>query len=633
MKYDLLFKHLLNNKSPINLIFGDDSEEDTKPDESKKKYDLVFSKPLNNKNPINLVFGGDDDSIDPEPRTHIVSAAVDLYEFSLLNKVSVDYGIDYNLMGINSSVIVIDAETSRNEYSLILHESFKLYNEFFDNFSDSILMKYQYSIAWGPTDKLKSNAINRWGHANLINAIDVNVGIKNSYLKASNSQSKWGSAGYIFYNRDPFFWYAVSSREDRSINFSSAEHSGRDYDVLWNIADAFTNKRNIIWNVAGLPSGCGPSIRPPVTPIPPPDVGPIVIVRDLVFCKKTNNKNPIDLIFGDTCHEPDDDYSISDEDVYIVQNNVEIFRVDDGRIIKAFNVEIGANRKDYLWSGSLSLPFSELEKIVDTPEIEVNINQYKFVVDIDDIKVQQEFNRKSIEISVSSTASRLKTIKAHNIDNDLSSIAIMSAQLIRDDLETGFKFVSKNSVDWIIPSGIIEYDDAFALDIINSIALSVGDTVISHAYKKEIIVKEKYSSDQPIYKLPIGKLFDYSTNEENSTEYNAIVVTGENKGITAVVKKEGTAGEKIAPMIVNRLITDQSAARRAAINSIFNSNDRSITIDVESILFKESPMIYPSDVVQIGNDFGWVDDVKIRCEMADKALIVRHSMSIEKKAA
>jgi len=597
----------------------------------KNQYDLIFSKPLNNKNPINLVFG--DDTVEPEAQENIASAIVDLYEFSLLSKASVDYGIDENLIGINSSIVVIDTGISRNEYGLILHESFKLYNYFIDNFSDSTIIKYLYSIAWGSTDKLKSNAINQWKSADLINAIDVGIGIKNSYLQASSSQSKWESADYIFYNRDPFFLYAINSRKDRSIKFSNTENSGHNYDALWNIADAFTNNKKIIWDITGLSNDCGPSIRPPIPPITPPDGGSITIVRDLVFCKKPNNKNPIDLIFGDTCGWVDDDYSIPDEDVYIVQNNVEICRTDDRRIIKAFNVEIGANRKDYLWSGSLSLPFSELEKIVDVPEIEININQYKFVVDVDDIKVQQEFNRKSIEISVSSTTNRLKTIKAHNVDNDLSSIAIMSAQLSRDDLETGFKFVSQNSVDWIIPSGIIEYDDAFALDIINSIALSVGDTVISHAYKKEIIVKEKYSSGQPIYKLPIGKLFDYSTNEESGTEYNAVVVTGENKGITAIVRKEGTAGEKIAPMIVNKLITDQSAARRAAINSIFNSKDRSITIDTESVLFKETPMIYPSDVVQVGNDFGWADNVNIRCEMAGKTLVVRHSMSIEKKVA
>lgn len=597
---------------------------------NKKSYDLIFSKPLNNKNPINLIFG-DDDSTTPIDREHIASATVDLYEFSLFDNVYVDYGIDYNRVSSNKQIHINKASQSNSDYNLLLNDSFKLDHWFFYSFANAQIINYLYFVTWGETNKLKSYFINDWHIARLVQSNDINFGIYNSYLSAADSENQWGSADNVFYNRNPFFWYALKDIANRDVKFLSAINAGRKYETVWNVSDVFTNKKNIIWNIAGLPSGCGPSIRPPVIPPKPPKPDVITIKRDLIFCKKPNNKNPIDLVFGDECEWIDNGYSIPEKDVYIVQNNVEIFRTDDNKIIKAFTVDIGASRQDYLWSGSLSLPFSELEKIVDTPEIEININQYKFIVDVNDISIKQEFNSKLIEISVSSTTNRLKTIKAHNLMRDASSIAIMSAQLSRDDLETGFKFVSQNSVDWVIPNGIIEYDDAFALDIINSIALAVGDTVISHAHNKEIIVKEKYSSEDTVYSLPIGKLFDYGTDEIESEEYNAVVVTGENKGVTAVVRKDGTAGEKIASMIVNKLITGQEAARRAAINAIFNTSDRSVMIDAESVLFKEAPMIYPSDAVKIGNDVGWVDDVNIRCEMSNKTLIVRHSISIEKK--
>ena len=145
------------------------------------------------------------------------------------------------------------------------------------------------------------------------------------------------------------------------------------------------------------------------------------------------------------------------------------------------------------------------------------------------------------------------------------------------------------------------------------------------------MMKAKYPAEQPVYSVPVGKLFDWSANEAESIKYNAVVATGENAGITAVVRKEGTAGEKIAPMIVNKLITAESAARRAAINAIYNTDDYSVNIETESVLFKEVPMIYPRDIVKVGSDIGWVDDIRISVALEDNALIVRHTMSIEKK--
>lgn len=288
-----------------------------------------------------------------------------------------------------------------------------------------------------------------------------------------------------------------------------------------------------------------------------------------------------------------------------MQNNVEIFRTDDNRMIKAFSVDIGANRQGYLWHGNLSLPFSEFEKVMDTPEIEININQYKFVVDINNLSIHNQL----INISVSSTTNRLKMIKAYKVDYEASSIAIMSSQLSRVDLETGFKFSGKNSVDWMIPNNVIEYDEAFVLDIINIIALAVGSVVISHAHNKEIIVKDKYTSSQPIYCFPLDKQLS--------------------SGI--VCKKDNTIRKKIMRIITDKLMAVKGVAHKALNDASFHITNQSMTIDVESILFQQAPMIYPSDVIQIGSDIGWVDDVSIKCQVSHAGLIIRHTMSIEKR--
>lgn len=642
---NLVFCKPLNNKNPINLVFGQgcDDEEGAKTHEIRADIglyqfvldaEIVVSQASDYQHSvyasIDLHQFSLDSSFVVEQPKHAVYADIDLYGFAVNADIKVDYGINDNLVSSKHAIAINASMLAKNTYNILLNASLKLKGDFFDRFKNTLQIKYRYELRWSGLDKLISVFSGDWFIAEKLSSIDVVLSIQGTYKQASRARAYWQLADKSFISSRVNYGDAVKITEDRSFIFSEAVGTGYNYNAAWNIADTFTNKKNIVLDIAGLPSSCGPSIRPPVVPPTLPDDEPKVITKNLVFCKKPNNQNPINLIFGDEC-QVNNDYSIPEKGVYIVQNNLEIFRADDNRIIKAFAVEIGANRSDYLWNGSLSLPFSELEKIADTPEIEININQYKFVVDVNDITVKQAFNSKLIEVSVSSTTHRLKTIKAHNLERDASSIAIMSAQLSRDDLETGFKFVSDNGADWVIPDSTIEYDSASALDIINSIALAVGDTVISHAHNKQIIVKERHSTDKPIYSLPVGKLFEYGIDEEESEDYNAIVVTGENNGISAIVRKDGTAGNKIAPMIVNKLITGQDAARRSAINAIFNTSDRSVKIDIESMLFKEAPIIYPSDVVQVGSDVGWVDDVKIRCELANKALIVRHTMSIEKK--
>lgn len=596
----------------------------------KKRYDLVFFKPINNKNPINLVFG-DDDSEEPIAHENTASAVINLYEFSLLSDVVIDYGIDQNLVGSGRNVTILKASIAKNTYSLLLNESLRLDHVFLSSFKDAMFMKWQYCVAWNGSDKLKDSFVAHWQESSYVYSANFKPLFFNSDKNSSSNKTNWGVAVCVLFDRYPFFYYADNICRDDRVKFVEADGVRIDFNAPWNIADTFINKKNIVWGFAELPDGCGPSIRPPIAPPNPPKPDVITIKKDLIFCKKPNNKTPIDLVFGDVCSVIDNNYSIPEKGVYIVKNEVEIFRTDDGRIIKAFSVEISSNSKEYLWSGSLSLPISELEKVNDKPEIEININQLKFIVDVNDVDTKKSFNNGIVDITVSSTTNKLKTIKSHDISRDASSIAIMSAQLSRDDLETGFTFLNKDGEDWVIPSGLIDYSDTAALDVISSIALSVGDVVISHASQKEIMMKAKYPIGQPVYSVPVGKLFDWGANEAESVKYNAIVVTGENAGITAVAQKEGTAGEKIAPMIVNKLITAENAARRAAVNAIYNTGDYSVSIETESVLFKEVPMIYPRDIVQVGNDIGWVEDIQISVTLDDKALVVRHAMSIEKK--
>lgn len=595
------------------------------------KYDLLFKDPLNNKSPINLVFGGGSDEPEPPQQVNKIRGIIPLYNFSLFGGLSVDYGINPNLVYQQHQGRYKEATRLYGSYLLSFNESAKIIKYSSLMYKEAHKVLWAFSTFWGSYSKQANTAQAFWKTAVKVNGLLSENYWLNSDKYSGQSSNFWSEAVVVYQNsRGDWGNGTALDYHGRALFEEAKQLTSFKFIVNWGKGLSQNNYGNVVWGFAELPGGCGSSVRPPYRPPYIPDDGSKTVTIDLVFCKAPNNKNPIDLIFGDECGKEENQHTIDDKKVYIVKNDIKIFRTDSGNFIQAFSVEISANRQDYLWSGTLSLPYSELEKIADKPEIEININQYKFIVDVNEINIKKAFNSKVIELSVFSTTQRLNTIKAHKIGIDMSSNAIMSAQLHRDDLVTGFEFVNSD-VDWIVPANLIEYDEANALDIISQFGVATNDTVVSHAYEKKMLMKPKYPMGEPIYSLPSAKLFECSEAEVKGNTFNAIVVSGENVGITAVIRKDGSAGEKIAPMIINRLITAEEAARRTGFNNIYNTADIASTIDVVAPLYPEAPQLYPSDMVRIDNDIGWIDSVSINGSNEGGAITVRHSFKIEKK--
>lgn len=612
---NLVFRDKPNNKQPINLVFGATGDTEEIPNREINAvisfYEFELFGKIDVLNPISL------------------NATIPLYNFSVFGGLSIDYGINENLVynAFNSKYNAADAIF--RAYVLSFNSSSILEKVSRPKFGSASIVKWLYSIKWGGYSKLAKNTHNNWGMATQFTSPIYLVKWGKTIGESLKSTANWSNAEFRYNNYSNLWGLSGHVEKISQTSFKTADNfTSKNYLINWGLGSSFDLAKRIVWNIAMMPGGCGTSIRPPYKPpiVPPNDN--ITIVKNLIFCHKPNNKNPINLIFGDDCKR--DDHSIEDKNTYTMKNTIKIFRTDNDHLIQALSVDIGANRQDYLWSGNLSLPYSELESISDKPEIEININQYKFVVDINEINIKKAFNYKMIELSVFSTTQRLNTIKAHKIDIDMSSNAIMAAQLHRDDLVTGFEFINSD-VDWIIPANLIEYDDANALDIISQFGVATEDIVVSHAYEKEIMIKPKYPTGDPVYSLPSDKLFDYSEATSKGNIYNAIVVSGENVGVTAVIRKEGTAGEKIAPMVINKLITEEQAARRVGLNKIYNTSDIAANIDVVSPLYPEAPLLYPSDLVRIDDQLGWIDTVGISASNDCGAITIKHSFSLEKK--
>lgn len=79
--------------------------------------------------------------------------------------------------------------------------------------------------------------------------------------------------------------------------------------------------------------------------------------------------------------------------------------------------------------------------------------------------------------------------------------------------------------------------------------------------------------------------------------YNRVFVRGANQGVLAQVTRAGSAGDVLAPMVTDALITDIAAARQRAI-SIFGATGRSLDVSLSLPVLPATGVIQPGTCVQ-----------------------------------
>jgi len=95
----------------------------------------------------------------------------------------------------------------------------------------------------------------------------------------------------------------------------------------------------------------------------------------------------------------------------------------------------------------------------------------------------------------------------------------------------------------------------------------------------------------PAFSLPSSATTRESIAWLEKPAYNAVYVTGEGAGVLARIKRAGTAGDRVAPMITDPLITHVDAARQRGL-SILADVGQQQTLALDTPLFS-GVGIYP----------------------------------------
>ncbi|WP_353627595.1 hypothetical protein ABNQ24_12620 [Ralstonia pseudosolanacearum] len=334
--------------------------------------------------------------------------------------------------------------------------------------------------------------------------------------------------------------------------------------------------------------------------------------------------------------------------VYIVTNELDFVRLPGREQLHPLSVNVALDYKSWAWKVSATLPYAMLP-LVDTAQLgpveaELTINGVKWAVLLKNYSERRAFGGSTLQVEGISRATYLAAPYARTrslaIEAPATAQQIARAELQRVDLDTGYDLDWKLA-DWLVPANSWSYQDLAPIGVISRIAEAAGGYVNAHPYENRLIVQPEYPEPpwnwgalQLDADLPVDLVKVIDHRFEETPAFNGVYVQGDRNGILARVFRSGTAGDQLAPTVVDELITHVDAARSRG-TAILGNTGKHSRITLEMPMLPEVGLLAPGAVVQLRDTAYWrgivrATDVSARWGR-DHALTVAQTVEIERR--
>lgn len=372
----------------------------------------------------------------------------------------------------------------------------------------------------------------------------------------------------------------------------------------------------VVGQVPHWQKGMRPPVGTSVTVVVPPAFDPCYLPDpNLVFSELFSNgtgllfyceRRPVVVppISGDTVVVPI-------RKVYVVLNTASLRRVDGNLQIGTFGMSLSLDVDSWTWQFSASMPAQMLSLLEpsalgDPVEVEAMINGSPYRMLVESISRERVFGQSSIRVSGRGIAATLDAPYAPV--QTFGNSGARTAQQLMDDVLTinGVSLgwtVNWGLTDWLVPAGVFNHNGSY-ISAINSIAAAAGGYVQPSGIGKVLNVLPRYKAAPwdwataitPDYQLPGDVMTRESIEWVERARYNRVFVSGQGQGVLGQVTRAGTAGDQVAPMIVDALITHADAARQRG-QSVLANTGRIANIGLKLPVLAETNIITPGKYV------------------------------------
>lgn len=297
--------------------------------------------------------------------------------------------------------------------------------------------------------------------------------------------------------------------------------------------------------------------------------------------------------------------------VYFVINNVTLHRLPDGLPVPVFNLSLSLDAASWTWGFEALLPAAAESRVAPGSnggpvELVASVNGTAFHVLAESISRERVFGDASIRISGRGRNAVLAAPYAPvmNFQQPQARTArqLMDDVLTLNGIPLGWN-IDWGLTDWNVPAGVFTQQGTW-MEALVAIASAGGGYLIPHPSDQSIRVRHRYpaapwewSTVTPDFVLPVDAVARESLRWVEKPGYNRVFVSGEDVGVLGQVTRAGTAGDVLAPMVVDALITEAAAARQRGI-AVLADTGQQIEVSLRLPVLAETGIIEPGAFVE-----------------------------------
>jgi hypothetical protein len=259
---------------------------------------------------------------------------------------------------------------------------------------------------------------------------------------------------------------------------------------------------------------------------------------------------------------------------YLVVNEVTLIRTDNNLALPALSLSLEIDVDTWVWGWQASLPASSLDDVLPAApgapvELEATVNGVNFLLLAEKVTRERSFASGRITVSGRGIAAELGDPYAAAVSRtnttDKTAQQLANAALTVNNVPIGWT-VDWQLTDWLVPAGVWSHTGSH-IDAVTRIAEAAGGYVQAAPATRTLIVRHRYPIvpwdwplQTPDFSLPSAVTLRESVEWLERPAYNAVYVSGEGAGVLARVRRAGTAGDFVAPMVTDQLNTASQAA-------------------------------------------------------------------------
>lgn len=434
--------------------------------------------------------------------------------------------------------------------------------------------------------------------------------------------------------------------------FQDARRSGQRSQQRGNYANPLSRAWHGPFQQGWVPR-IGINLRPLPLVIPPPYWGTVLVFACPPLAYPA-------LVFGTTqCTPvlPAAALAILPARFYMSVHNIFAQRVPDNLDVPIFDATVAADSGSYCWSLSARGPASLFDLLAPSgglpAQLRITLDGLPFLFAIDSISRTHAFGQTGARIQGRSVTSLIaapylrattRTSDTDQLAQQLASDALIYSGVSLDWGVGAGATANAGLIDWLVPAGAWSHQGT-PLEAVQAIAQAAGGYLQSARNAATIMTRHPYgqrTGDNPgapwgwmtgpaDIELALDALITESVTRKDGPDINGVYVSGTSAGVLALVKRTGTAADKLAAMVTDPLITHVDAARQRGLSILGAAGSKyDVAIDLPVLTGAGQPGILDvGQLVQVNASTPWRGRVRA-VSIAAKAPSLRQTITLER---